>query len=1138
MIKYVQLLTIVLFGSTILFSCSDQKKEDLPIENTISDAQFTPLSSMETGIKFINRLEENTYMNGFMYEYYYNGSGVAVADFNNDGIMDIYFVSTLSANELYLNKGKMKFVEVGALSKTQGSIGLATGVTVVDINADGLMDIYVCKSGAFKKEDPLKNELLINQGVGKDGIPVFKENAKQYGLDLLHNSVQASFFDYDRDGDLDLFLINHGLNQSYSDAVIPKLVQLKNTRAGEKLYRNDNSTFVEVTHKAGIIGNALGYTLGVAISDVNNDTWPDIYTGNDYAEKDHLYLNNQDGTFREVSLQTFGHVSNFSMGNDIADINNDGLMDIISLDMMANDNYTQKTSMSGMDREKFWGYVDMGLHRQYMFNALQLNSGIEPNSGLPMFSDIAQLAGVSNTDWSWSPLIFDMDNDGFKDLFVSNGIKRDGRNNDFNIFHKNKRQEIRGIGFLDKDKYIKELLEKIPPRKKQNYFFKNQKNLTFKKLNFKDSTTSSNGAAYADFDNDGDLDLVVNNSDDIAKIYQNNASKENHYIKIELKGPAKNKSAIGTKIEVITKNGIQVAEQYFARGFQSAMSGPLHFGLGREKSIDTLKVLWPDGTEQYHLAVKSNQCYKVVYNPQKSKLSNNFDTQPQFVFKDITSDTSIDFIHKENEYDDFEVESLLPHKMSQLGPALAVADVNNDGLEDFYVGGACGQSGRLYIQTTGGDFKLKTTSVFEADSWHEDTGALFLDADKDGDMDLYVVSGGNEKEPNNVFYKDRFYENDGQGSFSKANNAIPKITTSGLKVVAGDYDADGDLDLFIGSRIMPMNYGKPSKSYLLENQSTEGKVKFLDVTETVLPELTEYGMVTDALWEDMDGDNRVDLVIASEWGHIDLFKNTKNGFENRSSLLGLDSQTGWWYALKAMDIDHDGDKDLVAGNLGLNYKYKASKEAPFYMYINDFDDNNDTDIVLGYHEGEEVYPLRGRQCTSNQMPFVKKKFATYDAFAKADLEQVYGQKLNSSLKYIATNFATCVVENVNNEKFRFKPLPNEVQVSSVNEILYKDFDNDGFEDLLLFGNLYGSEVETPRNDASYGHFLKGNGDGSFKSISSNQSGLFITGEVRKVSLINKGPANNRKTIVLARNDLPLTFIEAEITQNLDNNSTD
>ncbi len=1112
----------------IIISCQKVEKKKELIIPTNSDSLFTIVSSDISNIKFKNILKETTTMNGLFYEYFYNGAGVAVGDLNGDDLTDIYFISNLKSNKLYLNQGNLKFQDVTTMSKIKGKYGFPTGVTMVDINADGKLDIYICKSGKFSDPDKRRNELYINMGNDSKGIPVFEENAKKYGLDLPHFSTQASFFDYDKDGDLDMFLLNHGITM-YSYESIEKGLNTESKFRGERLYRNDDGKFKDVTKEANIINNLLGFGLGLAIGDLNNDGWPDIIVGQDYSEKDHMYLNQKDGTFKEVITQATGHISNASMGNDIADFNNDGLLDFISLDMMSTNNYDIKTSLGGMDTKRFQNIVEMGLHHQYMYNTLQINNGI--HNKLPRFSDIAQLAGVSSTDWSWGPLSFDMDNDGYKDLFISNGIKKDFTNYDF-INYRKERQKIimklkeKGEQF-DYIAYTRDMMEKMPERKRVNFFYKNNGDLTFSSIDLdkKDRLkTNSNGAAYADFDNDGDLDIVVNNSDDVSFIYKNNSSEQKlgNYLNIKLKGSEKNTLGVGARLIATLKDQEQILEQYLSRGFQSSVSEILHFGLGKNNKVSQLKVIWNDGKVQYLKNIKANQLITIDYK--NSLGESNIIHDKKVIFNDLTIKSKINHKHKENEFDDFKREILLPHKMSNFGPALAVGDINADGLDDFYVGGAKGFNGEIYVQTDISTFKKLSNKTWKKDALYEDIGASFFDADADGDMDLYVVSGGNEYDEFSIELQDRLYLNDGLGNFIKSVSSLPKMITSGSIVEPCDFDSDGDIDLFVGGRLIPGKYPFPAKSYLLKNESKNGKVMFNDVTREIAPEFLELGMITDAEWVDLTGDQKLDLVIVGEWTPIHIFINKENGFENITKNSQLANKTGWWFSVASADMDDDGDMDLLVGNLGNNYKYKASDHAPFEVFSTDFDNNGMTDIVLSYYDLGKSYPLRGRSCSSQQIPSIKKKFPTYKDFGLATLNEVYGDILESSLHYTATTFSTSYIENLGNEGFKITPLPNLAQISSVNGILIQDYNKDGFKDILIAGNLYASEIETPRNDAGYGLLLTGNGKGEFTAVPADQSGLYLKGDVKNIKNIRlKG--KSKASILVAKNNDYLQLVE-------------
>ncbi len=1051
----------------IIVSCRNESDKKDPSGIDPSTIRlFEVLTPEQTGINFENRLTEDLAHNSVNDVYFYNGSGLSIADFNNDGLQDIYFVSAQQANALYLN-----------------------------------------------------------QGNDQNGIPVFVDEASKYNLDIDMYSTQAAFFDYDLDGDLDMVLANHH-QVDYSFAELPTLLQTESTETGERLYQNQDGKYVDVSAEAGLINNMLRCILGIAISDVNNDGWPDIFVSNDFTGKDELYMNNGNGTFTPGIHEAFAHISYASMGNDLADFNNDGWTDLFTLDMTAEDNFSIKASMGSMNELLFTTLVDLDQHQQYMFNTLQVNNGVSDENGVPLFSDIARITGISNTDWSWAPLVFDMDNDGLKDLYVANGIKGDLINVDY-LTYRNRMFVDYKEEKLDEKEYFTNILDQLPDRKKNDYFFRNRGDITFEKMNevwVEELLTCSNGTAYADLDNDGDLDIVVNNSGGPSFIYENQARKYNtgNYVQFNLQGPPGNPVGIGTRIIIKGENETQMLEQYLTRGFQSSVSPVLHFGMGDQAKLQEVMVIWPDGNSQVLTNVSTNRTIVVAYGDADRKYT--YTAPLQLPFRDVTKEMGLVHLHKENVFNDYERESLLPHRMSTLGPALAVGDVDNDGLEDFYIGGAIGSSGKLFLQKEDG-FTDSYPDPWSADLMFEDMKATFFDADADGDLDLYVVSGGNEYEQGSPKLQDRLYVNDGKGAFKKDTDALPEMTGSGSCVRACDYDGDGDLDLFVGGRQKPGMYPVPVSSHMLRNDSHNGTISFTDVTMEIAPVLNEIGMVTDAIWIDLQGSGSPDLVLVGEWMSIRILQNSGSGFRDITHESGLAEDVGWWNCIVAEDFDGDGDLDLVAGNLGLNYKYDASADKPFEVYAKDFDNSGTFDIVLGYYDSETLYPVRGRTCSSNQLPFIKQKFPTYNSFGEATLADVYGiESLETALNYRATNFASCYVENLGNGRFQLRPLANQAQISSVNSIITADIDHDGRLDLILGGNLYGSEAETPRNDASIGLFMKGDGNGGFKPVPAIESGLYMEGDVKGTSLIQLGKQGER-AIVAAKNSDRLQIIK-------------
>ena len=1043
-----------------------------------------------------------------------------------------FFVSTLKQHKLFLNEGNLKFRDVSDLSGILFRQRFSGGITIVDINDDGWMDIYISNSGKFNEGERRKNKLYVNLGAeNKSKIPTFEEQSEKYGLDLTDCSTQAVFFDYDRDGDLDMYLLNHSPTTYPENTTIEELTKMDGGVANDRLLRNDDNFFTDVSKEAGIIHNRLEYGLGVAVGDVNNDGWPDLYVSNDYSGKDHLYMNNMDGTFTDRILEATNHISFFAMGNDMADINNDGWLDIMTVDMMGESSYDIKTSMSGMNPKKFQEAVDAGLHHQYMYNTLQVNSGLLNENNVPIFSDIAQLAGVSKTDWSWAPLFFDMDNDGLKDLFVSNGIKRDFRNNDFVNYVNKKQDSIINNKSFDPQKYITDILGKMPVRKKENYFFKNEGDLNFTKMNDvwgDGSMTSSNGAVYADLDNDGDLEIVVNNTDDEAFVLKNNSRELGlgHFLSFTLKGAKNNRDGIGARIAVSADGNKQVQELYFTRGFMSSMARELHFGLGASKKA-SVEITWPDGKQQLMNNVAVDQMLVLDYaNATDHLQKENKNLQVGLLGKNVG--VPLDYRHVENEFDDYTRESLLPHKMSHEGPSLAVGDINGDGLDDVHLGGAVGHPGALYVQNKHGSFSKTNLDLLKQDSQYEDVASRFLDVDGDNDMDLYVVSGGNEYDQGSSWLKDRLYINNGKGEFTYSAEGLPNIAISGSCVEAADYDNDGDLDLFIGGRQVPGKYPASAKSYLLKNNSKDGKIVFEEVPILEGLNAQNLGMVTAALWLDLNNDKLLDLVVTGEWMPVRVFENSSgNHFIEKTQDYGLENTNGWWFSLAAGDFDQDGDMDIIGGNLGLNYKYRAEADAPFEVYADDFDKSGSNDIVLGYYDDDKLVPLRGRQCSSEQLPFIKEKFPTYDSFGKAAIGDIFEQgQLEKSTHLRAYTFATTYFENQGGQ-FKLRKFENAAQLSSVNDILIQDFDGDGLDDVLMAGNLYASEVETPRNDAAYGLVLQGDGKGDFKAMPAWESGLMVRGDVKQAKMVT---IKGTKNIIFAKNDDALEIFSLKDSQ--------
>ena len=1072
-------------------------------QNEDDSKQFTLMSSKKTGINFKNLVQETEEFNVLTYGYLYNGGGVSIGDINNDSLPDIYFTGNMVGSHLYLNQGNFEFEEIAKDAGVFAEGLWNTGTTMADVNADGLLDIYVCRSAA-PSPNKRKNLLFIN-----NGDLTFSERAAEFGIDDSGYSTQGAFFDYDRDGDLDLYVLNHS-TQEYAGfgQITASLKNRKNPAYSDKLYKNENGKFTDVSEEAGLTSNVLGFGLGLAISDVTGDGWLDIYVSNDYNEQDYLYVNNQDGTFAE-SLKAFvGHTSLFSMGNDIADINNDGFTDILTLDMLPEGNTRQKM-VSGPDNyDKYQLLVQSGFYNQTMRNMLQLN-----NEG-QSFSEIGQFSGISNTDWSWSSLFADFDNDGFKDVFITNGYKRDYTNMDFMNYAVQEKLKENKTG---KQTAIKQLLENIPSTVEENYTYHNNGDLTFKKVNTDwglDQKSLSNGSAYADLDNDGDLDLVVNNIEEQAFVYRNNSEKfnQNHYLKIKLRGEGKNTFGIGSKVTVHTNNKKMIQELIPTRGYQSSVDYTLVFGIGNVKNVDSLSVVWPDSKEQTLTDIKADQKLILTYND-SGEVREKTEKAQNTLFTDLSKDSLIPFTHKESNYGDFKREQLLPHKLSSPGPRMAKGDVNGDGLDDLFIVGAAGSTSELLLQNEKGSFSI-LKSGFESESAPEDTDALLFDADNDGDQDLYVVSGSNEFESDAPELQDRLYFNNGRGNFKKNDNSLPQMKVSGSCVKAADFDNDGDQDLFVGGRGLPGQYPKATRSYVLIN---DGKGNFIDNTASINKKIQFAGMVTDAIWTDFNSDDKIDLILVGEFMPIRVFQNTGGQLVELIEDSGLNDSQGWWNRIEQGDFDKDGDMDYIVGNFGLNSQLKATTEEPVKIYYKDFDGNGSLDPILTSYILGESYPVFSKDDLLGQLSGLKRKYVNYSDYADQKITDIFtSEELAGAQVLEAKNFATSYIENLGDNQFKITPLPAPAQFSPIYSILIKDFNADGNLDVMLAGNFFGTRVKFGRYDANRGLLLLGDGKGNFEPMNPTESGFDIDGEVRDITSIKL--ADNKELILLARNN--------------------
>lgn len=1090
-------------------SPDNQNKQD-----TDEPALFTLLSPEQTGVDFQNIINEGLNTNVLMYEYFYNGGGVAVGDLNGDKLEDLYFTANMSDNKLYLNRGNMKFEDITLPSGASGRSGpWKTGVTLADVNGDGRLDMFICHSGNLPPEKKT-NELFINQGNNAQGIPIFLDKTSEYGLNSPTSSTNAYFFDYDLDGDLDLFLLNHNikslpvLNESSSAA----LGKIDDPVSGSRLFRNDNKKFTDVTAKAGIKSSSLSYGLGAGIADFNQDGWPDIYVSNDYTIPDHLYINNQKGGFTDQLSSSIGHTSQFSMGNDVADINNDATPDIFTLDMLPEDNRRQKLLMAPDNYEKFDMVVRSGFHKQYMRNMLHLispHSGGAPlrpsptsngksNAGIRGI-EIGQLAGISNTDWSWAALFADYDNDGWKDLYITNGYLRDYTNLDFLKYMNDFQQNQPNIGRQD----VLNLVQQIPASNVVNYLFKNNKDLTFKNVGLAwglGQNSNSNGAVYADLDNDGDLDLVVNNINQPAFIYQNQANQKlkNHYLKISLSGSQMNRFGIGAKVTIYQKGQVQYLEQMPMRGYQSSVSGILHFGLGSATIIDSLKVIWPNGKQQVLANIKADQWLTLNQKDATQSVISPIQVLPLFEEKPA----SIAYQQPSLGVNDFKRQILMVNPQSYVGPAMAKADVNGDGLEDVFVGGGNGQAGALFIQQKGGGgFTKKAQAAFDADAKSDAADAVFFDADGDKDMDLYVCHGGYANfEANDPLLQDALYLNDGKGNFTKNSTALPQMLVSTSCVRVADVNGDGKPDLFVGGRVVPGSYPEIPSSFTLVN---DGKGNFKDATSTLAPKLQKIGMVTDAAWLDLNGDKKPELIVVGEWMPVTVFENVNGKLENKTEKYFDKNYSGWWNKLLVDDFNGDGKMDLVVGNLGLNAQVKASPEQPAELYYKDFDQNGRIDPILCTYIQGKSYPYITRDELIGQLPIMGKRYPDYKSYGDATLKDIFGtSELEGVNRLEANHLTTSLFEQSANGKFVLKQLPIEVQTSPIHALTVLDYDKDGKKDLLLCGNQLRTRLRLGQYDANFGTLLHNNGNGNFSYVPQQKSGFQLNGEVRSILNIN------------------------------------
>ena len=1078
------------------------------ISCTNNNTLFVSLKKNRTQINFQNNLSSTAELNILNYLYYYNGAGVAAADFNNDGLADIYFTGNQTEDKLFLNLGGLRFKDITTESHINNFLPWTTGVTTVDINNDGFLDIYICKVGKHNSITG-KNLLYLNQGLDKNGIPVFKESASLFGLDIVSLATQATFFDYDKDGDLDLFLMNHSLypNSNYGKGVMRRQVD---EMSGDKLYENKQGIYVDVSSQSGIFQGKIGYGLGVSIGDVTNDGYPDIYVGNDFFENDYLYINQKNKTFSEVISKdktTLGHTSHYSMGNAIADLNNDSQLDIVSLDMLPENLTTYKTSGSEFPYQTYQYYLKNGYAPQFMQNTLHYNNG----NGT--FSETAYLSGIAATEWSWSPIVADYDNDGFKDLYITNGIL--GATNDMDYINFISNEKIQKQLATEKSQRNLELSKQIPQKKVKNYFYKNNQDKTFKNVTstwVSHGNSYSNGGTSVDLDNDGDLDLVINNINEDAFVLENSLDQnsQNSYLKIKFKGNSTNIFGIGTTVKAYYQNKVIVEENYTTKGYLSSVEPKIHLGLGNAKVIDSLEIIWSTNAHEILRDIKPNQEIVVYYkNALKNYSYKVLGKQPSFF---VNKDSIVDFKHKDLQSLEFNRDQIIPYASTNLGPHIAVSDINNDGLEDFFIGGGKSQSSQLFIQNKKGKFSSVQSDTFKNDAIHEDVSAVLFDANGDSFKDLLVVSGGNEFKKGAPL-QPKLYINY-KGKFKRDTVQFKNTVTNASKASTIDIDNDGDMDISILSNMVPWQFGKTPAQYIFEN---DGQGNFKDVTLNFGIDFKESGNATDIVWVDLNEDNFLDAIVVGYWMPIKVFMNDGKKLTLQKNTQ-LQNTNGWWNSIKANDFDKDGDIDFIVGNWGLNTRLKATSDEPITLYSNDFDDNGTIDPVITYFYQKQETPFASKDELVKQIPFLNKKFLSYKDFAEASFTELLPKdKINGAFKKQVFELGSSYFENQGGNTFKKHQLPFMAQISSVNDIAVDDFNNDGYTDVLLVGNNYNINTQLGKLDASHGLILLNNKKGFF--YESLDQDFDISGEARN---IDKLSINNEMFYVISiNNDVPI-----------------